>query len=219
VGRRLHHAERCPRCRLHTAVCMCDRIPTLSVATALVVVMHLREVNKPTASAPLAMAALPNHVWLIHGVQDKPVDLREHVPPDRRGLLLFPSDGARVLDAALLAEDPRPVTLVVPDGSWRQASKAARRLPGADTLEPVVLAAGPPTRYRLRREPMPGGLATMEAIARAFGVLEGPDVRHALEALFDEMVERTLEMRQATGPVGGPDRVRQQPTPADAIDE
>jgi hypothetical protein len=39
------------------------------------------------------------------------------------------------------------------------------------------------------------GLATFEAIARAFGILESPDVQVALERVFAAMVERTLWAR------------------------
>ena len=184
---------------MHQRRCLCDQIPTLNLATRVVLVMHKHERYKPTATAPLAMAALTNHVWLMHGDRDHHISLVPQVEPDRRGLILFPSEGARVLSAELLAEDPRPVTLVVPDGNWRQASKAARRLPGVDQFDNVVLPAGPPSKYRLRREPQPGGLATMEAIARALGILEGPSVRAQLEALFDEMVRQTLLTRNPDG--------------------
>jgi DTW domain-containing protein YfiP len=184
---------------MHQRRCLCDQIPTLDLSTRLVLVMHKSERHKPTASGPLALAALPNHVWLMHGDADNPATLVPQVEADRRGLILFPAVGARVLSAELLAEDPRPVTLVVPDGSWRQASKAARRLPGVDQFENVILAEGAPTEYQLRREPKPGGLATMEAIARALGVLEGLDVQVQLEALFREMVGRTMITRNPDG--------------------
>ncbi len=161
--------------------------------------MHHREQNRPTATAPLAMRALPNHAWLIHGRQNSPVDLREHVGPKRRGLLLFPAEDARPLTPELLAEDSRPVSLVVPDGSWRQASKAARRLPGIETLQAVTLRPGAMSRYRLRREPRADGLATFEAIARAFGVLEGPAIQDRLETLFEAWTEQMLQMRQPGG--------------------
>jgi len=39
------------------------------------------------------------------------------------------------------------------------------------------------------------GLATLEAIARAMGILEGPEVQAALERPFRAMVERTLWSR------------------------
>jgi DTW domain-containing protein len=87
------------------------------------------------------------------------------------------------------------VTLIVPDGNWRQASKVRARVPGLCAIPCVTLSAPEPSRYRLRSEAHPHGLATMEAIARALGLLEGPAVRHALEHVFDVMVERTLWMR------------------------
>jgi DTW domain-containing protein YfiP len=196
MGQRSHREE---RCKLHLPRCICDQIPVLTVTTQLIVVMHHREQNRPTATAPLAMRALTNHSWLIHGRQDAPVDLREHVGSNRRGLLLFPAHDARPLTPELVAEDLRPVSLVVPDGSWRQASKAARRLPGIETLQAVTLPPGPPSRYRLRREPRADGLATFEAIARAFGALEGPLVQDSLETLFEAWTTQMLLMRQAAG--------------------
>ena len=59
----------------------------------------------------------------------------------------------------------------------------------------AVLPPGAPSTYRLRHEARPGGLATAEAIARAFGLLEGPEVEAALLRVFRAMVERTLWSR------------------------
>jgi hypothetical protein len=61
----------------------------------------------------------------------------------------------------------------------------------------VSLPAAEPSEYRLRFEPQPGGLATMEAIARALGILEGAPVQRALEQLFRVVVDRTLWSRGA----------------------
>ena len=88
-----------------------------------------------------------------------------------------------------------PYTLIVPDGSWRQASKMGQREEALRHVQRVKLAAGAPSRYRLRRETKPEGLATLEAIARALGVLESHAVEDALLAVFDLMVERTLRSR------------------------
>jgi len=45
---------------------------------------------------------------------------------------------------------------------------------------------------RLRAESHGDRLSTIEAIARAMGVLEGMHVRHAIEHVFRAMVDRTL---------------------------
>ena len=174
---------------------MCALIPRLDVATRIVLVMHRREILTTTASGPLALAALPNSQLLLHGVKDAPVDLNFLHDGSSRVLLLYPSEDARPLSAELLAEDQRPVTLVVPDGSWRQASRAARRIPGVEFAERVTLPPDRPTEWGLRRETKAFGLATFEAIARALGVLEGPQVRETLEEVFRESVRRQKALR------------------------
>ncbi|HEX7603364.1 MAG TPA: tRNA-uridine aminocarboxypropyltransferase, partial [Polyangiaceae bacterium] len=116
---------------------------------------------------------------------------------DAQPLLLFPHEGAVPLSD--YAASTRPVTLIVPDGTWRQASKVRKRVPGLEGVPCVTLPAGPPSLYRLRAEAHETGLATIEAIARAIGIVEGPvvgpDVQARIERVFLAMVERTLWVR------------------------
>lgn len=177
---------------------MCALIPRLETRTKLVVVMHCREWEKTTATAPLALAALPHSELHIHGARDRRTDLSHLTQEGRRLLLLYPSEGAVPLTPELLQGDPRPVTLIVPDGNWRQAARAARRLPELSDVPRVFLPEGRPTAWGLRHEPKPGGLATIEAIARAFGVLESREVEEQLERLLAENVYRTHLTRGAS---------------------
>lgn len=199
MGSYSKRAIRCPRCRMHLPLCICAAIPCYDLATRLVLVMHHREQVKPTATGPLALAALPNSELRIQGRQDHPLDCSDLAVPGRRLLFLFPGDDAPVLSQELLATDQRPVTLVVPDGTWGQAARMTRRLPGLEQAAMVSLPAGPPTTWGIRREHHPQGLATFEAIARAFGILESPAVQAGLEKLFRLMVERTLTARFGPG--------------------
>jgi DTW domain-containing protein YfiP len=130
------------------------------------------------------------------GVSGVDVRLRGERDPAARGalpegprLLLFPHADARVLSVA----DGRgePVVLLVPDGTWSQAQRMRLRDPDARGAEPVALPPGPPSRYDLRRSPRDGAVSTLEAVARALGVLEGVAVERALLALLDAFVERT----------------------------
>ena len=180
---------------MQRALCLCVEIPRLELATRVVLVMHHREVPRTTATGPLALRALANGELHVHGARDAALDLTSLHGQGRRVMLLFPGDGALPLTPELLAADRRPVTLVVPDGNWRQASRAAKRIPGLAQAESVALVEGAPSRYRLRRELREGGLATFEAIARALGILESADVQARLEELFSLMVERTLDTR------------------------
>lgn len=170
-------------------------MPQLDLGTRLELVMHHRETRRTTATGPLALAVLRNGGLHVHGRRDAPLDL-SHLHGEggeaRRVLVLFPSESARPLSRSLIGEDPRPITLVVPDGSWRQAGRIAKRVPGLQHAERVTLPSGPPSRWGIRRETKAAGLATLEAIARALGVLEGADVQRQLEQLFARMVAATL---------------------------
>lgn len=195
MGHRNFTQARCARCRVHEDRCICREIPRYGLSSRLSLVMHCRELVKPTATGPLALAALTNSELFVHGRPDEPLDLNPLFEEGRRVLLLFPGDGARPLSPELKAQDSRPITLVVPDGNWRQASRIPQRVPGLERAERVTLSAGAPTRWGLRRETRADGLSTFEAIARAFGVLESSEVQEGLETLFDRMVAVSFAAR------------------------
>jgi len=191
VSRRDNAAARCPRCLLHKSVCLCALVPTLETRTRLMLVIHRDEERKPTNTGALAVRCLSNSELIRRGEERG-----TGVPPfssDVQPLLLFPHEDARPL--ADFVDSPKPISLVVPDGTWRQASKVRKREAALAEIPCVTLPAGAPSIYRLRREPREGGLATMEAIARAFGVLEGQAIEDALMRIFRVMVDRTLWIR------------------------
>lgn len=195
MGTRSKRSERCPRCRLHTPLCICSITPHLELATRLILVMHRREWSKPTATGPLALAVLTNSELRIQGHREQPLDFSDLESEKRRTLLLYPGEGAEVLSRDFLSGDPRPVNLVVPDGNWRQAARMGRRLPGLEHATMVRLPEGAKTGWGVRRECHPEGLATFEAIARALGIIDSAEVQETMEELFRLMVARTLQAR------------------------
>ena len=92
----------------------------------------------------------------------------------------------------------RPVTLIVPDGTWRQAQRVRRRVTGLAEVPCAFVTRDAPSEYRLRRTPDARRLSTMEAIAEALGLLEGargPAARELLLNIFQVMVDRSLRGR------------------------
>jgi DTW domain-containing protein YfiP len=167
-------------------------MPRLVTRTRVVLFIHRFEHRKPTNTGLLAASCLVGSEVHVRG--DKSDTAAPFVCPEgSRPLVLFPYEGATPLDQVEPAD--APVTLIVPDGSWRQASKVYKRVPGLAELPCVALPPGPPSIYRLRTEAHADGLSTIEAIARALGILEGVDVQRALERVFLAMVERTLWAR------------------------
>ncbi len=194
MSRRANLAHRCPDCLLHLSLCLCAELPRLETRTRVLLVLHRDEARKPTNTGRLAARSLVDSELVIRGERghgEPPLSW----PAERTPLLLFPSD-----DAAPLADAARgvgPITLIVPDGTWRQAFKLQRRAPALATVPRVRLPEGPATEYRLRAPVRPSGLSTIEAVARALGVLDGPEIEAALLRVFHAMVDRTLWARGA----------------------
>ena len=171
---------------------MCRLLPCLSTRTRLALFIHRFEHRKPTNTGLLAAACLArSEVHVRGGPQDTvgPFAWSDGTEP----LFLFPFDDATPLDQVPLSG--LPVTLIVPDGSWRQAWKVYKRVPGLARVRRVALPPGPPSAYRLRTEMHAAGLSTIEAIARALGILEGAAVQRELERAQLLVVERTLWAR------------------------
>lgn len=177
---------------MRKVLCFCDLIPHMDLATRLVVIMHHRETKLTSNTGQLATLTLRNSELRVRGKPGQPFVSEGLQSEGRTILLLYPSDDAQVLTPELVASLPRPITLVAPDGNWRQASKVGNREPALKHALRVKLAPGAPSTYRLRTEPHSHGLATLEAIARALGVIESPEVQQKLEYIFRIMVERTL---------------------------
>jgi DTW domain-containing protein YfiP len=180
---------------MHGTLCICALIPRIATRTRLVLVIHRYEDRKPTNTGRLATECLLNSEVVVRGHEDRPSPPIAHAP-DAQPVFLFPHPDAVPLER--FRECGRPVTLIVPDGTWRQASKVRNRVPGLRDVPCVSLPRGARSTYRLRVDAHEEGLATIEAIARAFGVLEGERgeaVQGALEWVFHAMVERTLWAR------------------------
>jgi DTW domain-containing protein YfiP len=196
---------------MHRTLCICALIQPIATRTRVVLLLHQLEQEKPTNTGRLAARCLTNaQVIEAGGAPGTDADARPVADatspwdaPDAEALLLFPHPEARPLED--WRDSARPIVLVVPDGTWRQAKKARRRIAGLDRLPCVTLPAAAPSSYRLRHAARPDRLATIEAIARALGILEGPDVQAQLDYIFRVMVDRTLwtNGRIATAAVTG----------------
>jgi DTW domain-containing protein YfiP len=177
-------------------LCVCPLVPQppIGIRTRLLVVMHRAEDRKSTNTGRLAAACLANSTIVVRGHKEEasaPLALDSETQP----LLLFPFEDAAPLADVSRALERKPVTLIVPDGTWRQASKVRKRVPGLSDVPCVSVSGDARLPMRLRAEAHAHGLSTIEAVARAMAILEGDHVRVALERVFRAMVERTLWTR------------------------
>lgn len=181
---------RCPRCFMQPHLCLCVEMPTVPTQTQFVVIRHFKEAFKTTNTARLAALAMPSLVIHDYGSRDVPFDPAV-IPAD--AWLLFPSDTEH--PAARLGIDPAPSCVVVLDGTWGQARRMSHRLTALDALPRFSPRPSAIPPRRVRKPPHPGGMATIEAIARAVALLEGEREAALLDALFDSMVAAVKKQR------------------------
>jgi DTW domain-containing protein YfiP len=182
---------RCARCRLHTDLCACQLLAPIDVATRIVLVTHKFENRKATNTGHLAVQCLKGARLCLRGREDLPDDPVTW-GPERTPLFLFPGKDAVPLDAWRAGHADQAVTLIVPDGTWRQANRVRRRVPGLASIQAVSLTSAQESNYRLRRTHIGNRLATFEAIALALGILEDPTIATYLLHVFRAIVDRAL---------------------------
>lgn len=196
---RNHSPDRCDRCQIYRPLCICGLAPRLTTRTRVVVFMHFRELSLTTNTARLAELALTDCEIRVRGRRERPVDATDlAADPKLWPLLLYPAENSVELGPEHLRRAEaagRRIVLVVPDGNWRQGSKAARRTPGLEHVECVRLPPGALSEYVLRSEPRPECVSTFEAIARAIGVLEGAAAEARLMEYFRIKIDRMLWAR------------------------
>jgi len=189
VSNRHKDAPRCERCYQLVQGCVCALIPHLHTRTRLLVILHAAEAKKPTNTGRLAALCTDNSRVLVRGLAQQPLDLA--FLAGENALVLCPDAAATVVQPVAF-----PVTLIVPDGSWRQASKMPRREPMLRDLPRVRLPTVSARAPALRRESKHNGLATFVAIAYALGLLEDPAIEQALLAFYDVVADRIVRARK-----------------------
>lgn len=192
------HTLSCLQCRMHLHLCLCDTTPQLDLKTRVVIFMHQKEFRLITNTGVLAQRVLKNSQMVFRGHPDRRVPQREDfLSPgeNHRTFILFPTGEGGELNQDFVKTHPGPLTLIFPDGHWGQAKKTVRHEPSLAGLSCLRLPEGLVTNYRLRRNLVPGRVCTVEAIARALGIIEGEAVQNQMEDIFERMVSRVLWTR------------------------
>ena len=185
----------CARCGLNPLLCICQQIPKLQTKTRLLLVIHARELKRTTNTGTLSLEALPNSAMRVRGLTQTTLDLSHDMDPSYQPLLYYPSDTAVDLNSEFMRTIEKPVLLIVPDGNWRQASKVHLRHKELAGIPRVMIKAPNLATHHLRHESTSYGMSTLEAIARAMGVIEGRAVEEELMALYRLKLAHTLKGR------------------------
>lgn len=188
----------CLKCYLHKDRCICAFIPELNLKTRISLVIHHKELKRSTNTGRLAHHALTNSELIVRGetTRNEYLDLTRLMIPNYHNVVFFPSDDATELNQKFVEDHAdRPLHLIVPDGNWRQASKVHYRHQELKSLVRVKISTPNTASLHLRKETTPEGMATLEAIAHALGIIEGTPIKEQLMNVYWRKLEQTLRGR------------------------
>jgi len=178
----------CYRCHKPQVTCICGTLKEVVNRTPVWVIQHPRERHHPLGTARIARLGLQRVEVVVTAGDGEAPDL----PP--RAALLYPGGAELTSDVDLDA-------LVVIDGTWPQAKSLYRRCGWLQSLPHYRLTPRQQSRYRVRREPAPHCVSTVEAIVEALRRTE-PETS-GLDGLldaFDAMIDRQIALSQTWEP-------------------
>jgi DTW domain-containing protein YfiP len=169
---------------MHVPLCLCAILPRIDHATRVVVLAHPAEWDRPSNTGRVAVLTLRRAELAMWRTE---LDLGLLLRDGHEHLLLHPAG------SPLSPITDRPVSLIVPDGTWRETSRIARRLMALPNLRRVRLVS--PPRAGLRDAPSPDRLGTADAIADALETLGERDAARSLRDALRVMKDRSLWTR------------------------
>lgn len=188
---------RCVQCLRPDDQCVCRWLEPVATRTKVTVLQHPGERKHAFNTARLLGKVLARGTVHI-AWPDAEGRMTAPVRPGPGAVLLFPSDDAVDVGAW---SGPPPEELYVLDGTWSQVKRLLHDNPWLRDLPAVSLSPEEGSRYRIRKEPAPHCLSTLESVVQALQGLEPetPGLARALEP-FEAMVDAHLAARPAPSP-------------------
>jgi DTW domain-containing protein YfiP len=156
------------------------------------VVIHAKEWCKPSNTGHLAHLAIKDTEIRLHGLPHQRISSEGVDALSPSTLVLFPGRGAQPLTRKYISTLAKPLTLLVPDGTWNQAKSMMHRLPLLRQARPVSLEGPALKPTYLRRNLRADRMCTFEAIALALGILESRETETHLLEFFQKVLDRMV---------------------------
>lgn len=174
-------------------LCLCRHVKVVQNRVEVLFLQHPNERKMPVNTARLAHLSLAKS-RLVHGVSfDQDRTVLDLLPRREKVGILFPSPKARELRDA--PEDLE--TLVILDGTWREAKKMLYLSPILHEFPHYAFVPDAPSNYRIRKEPEEDFISSIEATVAALRILErDPGKYSELLELFDRMVDRQIDFHR-----------------------
>ncbi|RRJ85076.1 tRNA-uridine aminocarboxypropyltransferase [Aestuariirhabdus litorea] len=170
--------KRCTECQLPVGACICGYRPRLPSGCSFWILTHRKEFFKPSNSARLIGACLPDVRFFRWQRTEPDAELLALLEDARyRPVLVFPREMAPLnpRSAAFSEKGAGRRAFLLLDGTWQQALKIYRKSPYLHGLPLLSLEPESPSSYGLRRSRSDRQLCTAEVaveLLRGEGELE-----------------------------------------------
>lgn len=186
--------KQCPSCRRPAGYCYCSRITVVNNRIPVFILQDKRESRHALGTARMAALSL-KHAEIAEVDPDRP---EEHADVLARGfsqplaspLLLYPGGLEPRMAASGFAHTP-PELLVI-DADWKRSRRMLHVFPQLAALPRISLSNLPGSRYRIRKEPGPNAVSTLEAIVATLQQLEPGRDFTPLLATMDWVIDQQI---------------------------
>lgn len=180
---------RCERCKFSPRWCICAGHQAISCPLQVDVLIHHRELNRPTSTGRLINRVMPasrQHIFR----REMPPARATIISPDRTLWILHPRGEPLPADAA-----PENLQVLLLDGSWREASRMSTDVATWGRL--VRLPDSGPGRFQLRTHEHEGKYSTVESLLMLLAALGLTQAEAQLRLQFELHVYAGLRTRGA----------------------
>ena len=194
-------AADCQHCHLRRDVCICASRPQLASRAGFHLLVHPRELHKPTNTGHLVVDTVAGAQWHIWSRLQPPAELLAALASPRISYLVFPAQWAGAMSVAG-AVDRHCVApqFVLLDATWQQARKMLRQSAYLRQLPLLALPAGLHSCYSLRRRRCAGHLATAEAAVALLRMIGEAQQAARLDSYYRLFLRHFGASRNGRGP-------------------
>ncbi len=189
----------CLRCLRAESVCLCSEIRPIRPNFRIVLLQHPKERKNTIGTARLTHLCIENSVLIpgtefdadpkVNAIIDDPKNFCVTLFPGEKSVNV--SEKPREL-FGYTSGDPRTLTVFVIDGNWANAKSMLRKSTRLTALPQIRFTPTKRSNYRVRKQPNPLCLSTIEATHQLIQVLDPSLNPDFMITLFTRMIDRQI---------------------------
>jgi len=207
--------KRCPQCHLALFACLCPWQITRTSGIRFILIVHRKELYKTTNTGRLIADLLPESTSAFLWSRTEPDAqlLTEIAHPSRRVVLLFPESQANMGEkqpdkiatpaTKKEAKHEKPLTVILLDGTWKQASRMANLSGWLKNIERHPIASSSIIENQnnyIRKAPQKYQLSTAQAAACILREFNDSQNANLLEHYFSVFNQHCIATRRNVTP-------------------